>query len=161
VGAPVEIEMEIREPTANEWPEAVQNELVDIINVNPKTDASSIIMKVSCAWDGSEESYIPRWEFLNSDRKPFAGKGARAINLQEFFQYIPVFYLEALRDVADEYSSRYRRSLKRDRSAFLTFSTKNCWMPTRRLKDSQSTCHELVMLRRQMDLVLRIFVYFP
>jgi putative ATP-dependent endonuclease of OLD family len=106
VGAPVEIEMEIREPTANEWPEAVQNELVDIINVNPKTDASSIIMKVSCAWDGSEESYIPRWEFLNSDRKPFAGKGARAINLQEFFQYIPVFYLEALRDVADEYSSR-------------------------------------------------------
>ena len=106
VGAPVEIEMEIREPAAGEWPEAVQNELADIINVNPKTDASSIVMKVSCAWDGSEESYIPRWEFLNSERKPLSGKGARATNLQEFFQYIPVFYLEALRDVSDEYSSR-------------------------------------------------------
>lgn len=106
VGAPVEIEMEIREPADDEWPEAVRNELADIINVNPKTDKSSIIMKVSCAWDGTEESYIPRWEFLNSDRKPLSGKGARATNLQEFFQYIPVFYLEALRDVADEYSSR-------------------------------------------------------
>ena len=34
------------------------------------------------------------------------GRGARAVNLQEFFQFIPVFYLEALRDVTDEFSSR-------------------------------------------------------
>lgn len=45
-------------------------------------------------------------EFLNVDRNPLAGRGARAVNLQEFFLFLPVFYLEALRDVADEFSSR-------------------------------------------------------
>ena len=40
------------------------------------------------------------------DRNPLAGRGARAVNLQEFFQFLPVFYLEALRDVTDEFSSR-------------------------------------------------------
>ncbi|OWY59023.1 hypothetical protein B7486_76810, partial [cyanobacterium TDX16] len=84
VGDPVVIEVELQEAAAGEWPEELTNELEDIIQVNPLSGQSSIIMRVSCAWDNGEESYVPRWEFLNVDRNPLAGRGARAVNLQEF-----------------------------------------------------------------------------
>lgn len=106
VGDPVVIEVEFQENVANEWPEDLHGELEDIIQLDPVTSQASIIMRVSCSWDAAEESFVPRWEFLNVDRNPLVGRGARAVNLQEFFQFLPVFYLEALRDVADEFSSR-------------------------------------------------------
>ncbi|MGP2494453.1 ATP-dependent nuclease [Mesorhizobium sp. PUT5] len=106
VGDPVIIEVELQEEVPNDWPEALHGELEDIIQLDPISGRASIIMRVSCSWDAAEESFVPRWEFLNVDRNPLSGRGARAVNLQEFFQFLPVFYLEALRDVADEFSSR-------------------------------------------------------
>lgn len=106
VGDPVVIEIEMQESTASEWPEEVHETLADIIQLNPQSGQTSIIMRVSCAWDEGEESYVPKWEFLNVDRNPLAGKGARATNFQEFFSFLPVFYLDAIRDAGDEFSAR-------------------------------------------------------
>ncbi len=106
VGDPVTIEVEMQESAANEWPEELHETLADITQLNPLSGQASIIMRVSCAWDDGEESYVPKWEFLNVDRNPLAGKGARATNLQEFFSFLPVFYLDALRDAGDEFSAR-------------------------------------------------------
>lgn len=106
VGDPVMIEVEMQESVANEWPEELHETLADIIQLNPLTGQASIILRVSCAWDEGEESYAPKWEFLNVDRNPLAGKGARATNFQEFFSFLPVFYLDALRDAGDEFSAR-------------------------------------------------------
>lgn len=103
---PVVIEVELQEQDAGEWPEDLQAELEDIIQLDPVSGQASIILRVSCAWDGAAGSYVPRWEFLNVARTPLVGRAARAINLQEFFQFLPVFYLEALRDASDEFSSR-------------------------------------------------------
>lgn len=106
VGDPVTIEVEMQESCANEWPEELHETLADIIQRNPLSGQASIILRVSCAWDEGEESFIPKWEFLNVDRNSLAGKGARAVNFQEFFSFLPVFYLEALRDAGDEFSVR-------------------------------------------------------
>lgn len=106
VGDPVVIEVELQEDSVGDWPQELQDELADIIQLEPNTGLASIILRVSCSWDASEESYIPRWEFLNVDHNPLVGKGARSVNMQEFFQYLPVFYLEALRDAGDEFSVR-------------------------------------------------------
>lgn len=106
IGDPVVIEVELQENAANEWPEELHETLADIIQLNPISGAAAIIMRVSCAWDEGEESYVPRWEFLNVDRRPLAGKGARATNFQEFFSFLPVFYLDALRDAGDEFTAR-------------------------------------------------------
>lgn len=106
IGDPVVIEVELQEEAPNDWPEDLHGELEDIIQLDPVSERASIIMRVSCAWDAGEESFAPRWEFLNVDRNPLAGRGARAVNLQEFFQFLPVFYLEALRDADDEFSTR-------------------------------------------------------
>ena len=106
VGDPVVIEIEMQESAASEWPEEVHETLADVIQLNPLSGQASIIMRVSCAWDGGEESYVPKWEFLNVDRNPLAGKGARATNFQDFFAFLPVFYLDAIRDAGDEFSAR-------------------------------------------------------
>jgi len=39
-------------------------------------------------------------------RQPLIGVSARRLNLERFWQYLPVFYLGALRDADDEFSSR-------------------------------------------------------
>lgn len=106
VGEPVQIEIEIEEAAAGDWDGDIQDTLSDIVQSDPISGRSSIMMRVTCSWDIGEESYIPRWEFLNVERKALAGRGARALNLQEFFEFMPVFYLEAIRDAVDEYSSR-------------------------------------------------------
>jgi len=103
---PVMIEIELKERHAGDWHDDLQADLADIIQLDPITGESSIILRVSCAWDVTERAYLPRWEFLNVGRAPLPGKAARAVNLQEFFQYLPVFYLDALRDAEDEFSSR-------------------------------------------------------
>ncbi|WP_299310289.1 AAA family ATPase [uncultured Croceicoccus sp.] len=106
IGDPVVIEVELQEDEPGEWPEDLVNELEDITQTDPYSGRSSILMRVSCSWDGGEESYVPRWEFLNVERKPLAGRGARAVNLQEFFRFLPVFYLEALRDASSEFTAK-------------------------------------------------------
>ena len=96
----------MQEGTADKWPGEIHETLADIVQLNPLTGQASIIMRVSCAWNDGEESYIPKWEFLNVDRNPLAGRGARATNFQEFFSFLPVFYLDAVRDAGDEFSAR-------------------------------------------------------
>ena len=103
---PVLIEIELAEEAVGEWPEDLQSDLVDIIQIDPEDGRSSILLRVSCKWDDPAGSYVPKWEFLNVQRAALAGKGARAVNFQEFFQFLPVFYLAALRDADDEFSNR-------------------------------------------------------
>jgi len=103
---PISIEVELAERHSNQWSEDLHADLVDIIQVDPSTARGIIILRVSCAWDAAENAFIPKWEFLNSERKPMSGKGARVVNTHRFFEYIPVFYLDALRDADDEFSSR-------------------------------------------------------
>lgn len=105
-GDPVTVEILIEEDVPDEWGEGIQATLADIIVVDALSGLSAILLRVTCAWEDGEQSYMPRWEFLNVDRVALSGKGARAINLSEFFEFLPVFYLEALRDASDEYSSR-------------------------------------------------------
>lgn len=103
---PVVIEVELQEEIAGQWHADLQADLTDIVQLDPISGQSSILLRVSCGWDSTEGAYLPRWEFLNVARTPLTGKAARAVNLQEFFQYLPVFYLDALRDADDEFSSR-------------------------------------------------------
>lgn len=102
----VVIEVRVEETVPNEWPDAVQQALDDIIQSDPVTGKSSITLRVSCRWDAPEACFQPEWAFLNAARQPLIGGSARRANLERFWQYLPVFYLDALRDVDDEFSPR-------------------------------------------------------
>lgn len=102
----ISIEIRVEEQQAGEWPEALQQDLDEIVQTDPATDKTFIILRASCGWNEAARSFEPSWIFLNAGRAPLAGGSARRMNLERFWQYLPVFYLSALRDVDDEFSPR-------------------------------------------------------
>ena len=70
------------------------------------TDRNIIILSVTCPMHPVTWVPEPQWQFLNLQRQPLTGRGARSVNFQEFFQYVPVFYLGPLRDADDEFSAQ-------------------------------------------------------
>lgn len=102
----VAIELRAEESVAGEWPDAVQQDLDEIIQTDPVTDRAFVSLLVSCSWDEADACFQPSWAFLNAARAPLVGQSARRTNLERFWQYLPVFYLGALRDAEDEFSAR-------------------------------------------------------
>jgi putative ATP-dependent endonuclease of the OLD family len=100
------IEVRADEEAAGQWPEELQQGLDEIVQADPSTGRSFVSLRVTCAWNATTEAYEPAWTFLNAARAPFVGASARRTNLERFWQYLPVFYLSALRDAEDEFSSR-------------------------------------------------------
>lgn len=102
----ISIEIRVEERTAGEWPDTLQQDLDQIAQTDPVSGKSFIILRAACAWDATAGSFEPSWQFLNAGRAPLTGGSARRTNLERFWQYLPVFYLGALRDADDEFSSR-------------------------------------------------------
>jgi putative ATP-dependent endonuclease of the OLD family len=102
----VAIELRAEEAAAGEWPDALQQDLDELIQTDPATGRSFISLRASCSWNEADASFEPSWAFLNAARAPLIGQSARRMNLERFWQYLPVFYLGALRDADDEFSAR-------------------------------------------------------
>jgi len=103
---PIAIQIELQERTPGEWPQELQTALDDIIQLNPATGCNIIILSITCPMNAVTGVPEPQWQFLNLERQPLTGRGARSANFQEFYQYVPVFYLGPLRDADDEFSAR-------------------------------------------------------
>jgi putative ATP-dependent endonuclease of the OLD family len=102
----VVIELRAEEAVPDEWPDAMQQSLEEISQTDPVTGKSSITLNVRCAWNEPDGCFQPGWAFLNAARQPLIGGSARRVNLERFWQYVPVFYLGALRDAEDEFTAR-------------------------------------------------------
>ena len=102
----VSIELRAEESDPGEWPNAVSEDLDQIVRLDLDTGLRAIALRTRCAWSEESGAFEPSWEFLNAAREPFAGRSARRVNLERFWRYLPVFYLGALRDVSDEFSPR-------------------------------------------------------
>lgn len=102
----ITIQITLEESTKAEWPQAVHDDLTETIQIDPLTGTGSIALRVTCKYEEAAKSFEPKWEFLGADGKPVTGRAARSTNLNEFFPFVPVFYLPALRDVGDEFSTR-------------------------------------------------------
>ena len=102
----VRIEIRVEETEPDEWPEAVGQDLDHIVQTDLATGIRSIVLRVRYAWTEDASDFASAWEFLNAQGKPLVSSGARQVNLERFWRYMAVFYLGALRDVADEFSPR-------------------------------------------------------
>ncbi len=102
----ISIEIHAQESEPEEWPAGVAEDLDQIVQLELHTGLRSIALRTRCAWSEESGAFEPTWEFLNAARDPLAGRGARRVNLERFWRYLPVFYLGALRDVGDEFSPR-------------------------------------------------------
>ena len=102
----VSIEIHMQESDPEEWPDGIAGDLDQIVQIDLETGRRSIALRTSCSWNEESGAFDPTWEFLNAARDPLGGRGARRVNLERFWRYLPVFYLGALRDGVDEFSSR-------------------------------------------------------
>ena len=100
------IEVEAEEVNAGEWPDAVQQDLGQVVQMDPASGKHAITLHVECAWDSNSGAFEPTWQFPNVQHQLLAGTSAHRLNLERFQRYLPVFHLGALRDAADEFSSR-------------------------------------------------------
>jgi putative ATP-dependent endonuclease of OLD family len=104
--SPVSIELRTEERVPDEWPDPVQQALDQIVQTDPITGKSSITLHAGWGWNAAREEFEADWAFLNAARQPLFGGATRRLNLERFWEFLPVFYLGALRDAEDEFSAR-------------------------------------------------------
>lgn len=102
---PVQITLAMEEPQPGSWDADMVAALEDIMALLPN-GRNLVSLRVTCAWNEDKEVFDPVWEFLDEAGQPLTGKSQRAINLTGFFAYMPLFWLGALRDAADEFTPR-------------------------------------------------------
>lgn len=102
---PVTIDIVLEEPTAGAWDGDMVAVLEDVMTILPG-GTNGVTVRVTCAWNTEKEAFDPRWEFLDAGGQSMTGKAQRATNLTGFFGYLPLFWLNALRDAPDEFTPR-------------------------------------------------------
>lgn len=102
---PVRITIVMEEPQPDAWDQDMVAALEDIMTVASDGVRNVITLQVTCAWNDEKEAFDPAWQFLDSAGEPLPER-RRAINLTGFFAYMPFFWLGALRDATDEFTSR-------------------------------------------------------
>lgn len=101
---PVTITLILEEPQSGTWDADMVAALEDIMAVT--ADGRSILtLRVTCSWNAETEAFDPAWQFLDAGGQPMPER-RRAINLTGFFGYLPIFWLGALRDAANEFTPR-------------------------------------------------------
>jgi putative ATP-dependent endonuclease of OLD family len=101
---PVTIEIVIEEPSQGAWDQDMVAALEDILALS--ADGRNVLsLRVTCAWSEEKEAFDPAWQFLDAAGFPMPER-RRATNLTGFFGYMPLFWLGALRDAANEFTPR-------------------------------------------------------
>lgn len=101
---PVTITLTFEEPLVGAWDPDMVAALNDIMAITAD-NRNVLTLRVTSAWNPEKESFDPAWQFLNAAGEPFPER-RRAINLTGFFSYVPIFWLGALRDAAQEFLPR-------------------------------------------------------
>lgn len=100
------VDLVCEEPEPDQWPTNIRDDLDDVANIDIESGRRSITLRARYAWSDSSGAFEVVREFLDSVGEPHTGRGAYRTNLQRFGRYLPVFYLRALRDAGDEFSTR-------------------------------------------------------
>lgn len=103
---PVAITIFMEEATAGEWHQDMLDALDDFVTLSGD-GRNKITLRVTCAWSQDKEAFEPAWQFLDSAGSPLPAR-RRSLNLTNFFDYLTLFWLGALRDAPSEFTPRSR-----------------------------------------------------
>ena len=115
---PIEITLTFSEAHEDEWSDEISQRLLRVIQ-SDDNDIKSIILRVTSSFDAEVNDYVTDYNFLDSSNSPLLkGNDPRQINTLQ--QIVPVFYLDSLRNAAQEFHARsqfwkpFIRTLKLD-----------------------------------------------
>jgi putative ATP-dependent endonuclease of OLD family len=99
----ITIELWFREDKADEWGEAIIQDLQEIVQLDPEQDIDAIGLRLSSSFDADSGAGITDFTFLSQNGQPLQVP----LNMrQRFLTYVKLYYLSALRDVDDFFSPR-------------------------------------------------------
>ena len=101
---PIEITLHFAEQKEGEWPDEITQMLAEGVQVDAK-GLQSVTLRVTSRYDEAVNDFIVNREFLDLAGKPLI-KAKPARLLSQLQQLVPVFYLAALRDAAQEFKPR-------------------------------------------------------
>jgi putative ATP-dependent endonuclease of the OLD family len=102
---PVRVLVRLEERESETWDPDMVSALDELVVLND-LGRNLISLRVTCEWNQESKAFEPAWEFLDASGQPLTQKAQRATNLSGFFSYVPLFYLDALRDAAGEFNPR-------------------------------------------------------
>ena len=102
----VSIELRSEESEPGEWSDTIAAYLADIMQLDMITGCRFVALRTRYEWVEKTSAFESSWDFLDAKRRPLSGNSAGSVNLRSFRHCLPVFYLGALRDAGDEFSSR-------------------------------------------------------
>lgn len=112
----IEITLRFVERKEGEWPDEVVQMLTDAVQVDGD-GIQSITLRTTSLYDETISDFVTNWDFLDLAGNPLP-KAKQPRYLIQLQQLVPVFYLAALRDAAQEFRPRsqfwgpFVRSLK-------------------------------------------------
>lgn len=99
----ISIILRFEESNENEWPDEVIHQMGEVLQVIDNDSRYSVIIRVSSVFNKVTGDYEYKTVFLNFKNEELKTNQNK---VNAFFKYVQVFYLQALRDIKDTFSSK-------------------------------------------------------
>jgi len=106
---PIIITLTLSEQKVDEWPDEIMqtfNKVIQAIQIDNENSIHSITVKITSTYNQDVEDFVTNWDFLNLQGDTLTGEAKASKNIFNLQQYVPLFYLAALRDAAQEFQPR-------------------------------------------------------
>lgn len=101
---PISITLHFAEAQEGEWPDAVVQQMSEVIQLDMTAGLNHIWLQAKGAFQAESASFETKWAFLNSGGAELVLKNATPLNL--ISRFVPIFFLSALRDASQEFGQR-------------------------------------------------------
>lgn len=101
---PIKITLHFAETQEGEWPDAVVQQMNEVIQLDMTAGLNHIWLQAKGAFQAESASFETKWAFLNSGGAELVLKNATPLNL--ISRFVPLFFLSALRDASQEFGQR-------------------------------------------------------
>ena len=102
----IELELCFKEDNPDEWDDSILQDLKDVVQKDISNDLNVIGIRLGSKYDNSATGFVQTWEFINIAGAAFIPKTGAPRNFSVFFEYCRLFYIPALRDASEEFSSK-------------------------------------------------------
>lgn len=103
IADPIKIKLHLSERTVNEWPDAVTQQLHEVIQIDSE-GINHIYIQAEGAFNSELASFETKLGFLNSSAVELILKNGTHLNL--ISRFVPLFFLSAIRDASQEFGDR-------------------------------------------------------
>lgn len=101
---PISITLHFAEEQENEWPDAIVQQMNEVIQLDTAAGLNHIWLQAQGAYRADSAAFETKWAFLNAAGVELVLKNATPLNL--ISRFAPVFFLSALRDASQEFGQR-------------------------------------------------------